>query len=302
MSIDDNVRTVAPPPGRRRHDRAGTLGLIGPPVAWLLLFFLVPVCIAAAYSLGALSFFPGEADFSLTAWRDFLDGSAYLRLFWKSVKLALIVSVVSVVFAYPIAYYIALCAPKRKYILLLLIIAPFFVSYFLRILAMKVVLGDQGVINSFAYWTGLRPDDQPIPGLIYSQTAVIITLVFVFVPLVALPIFVVLENLDRRLLEAATDLGASRFTAFRRVTLPLSFPGVLAGFVFVFIPTLGEYFTPLLVGGTDGFLFGNSIADLYGPSLDWQTGSVLALFLLIAIALVMAVLARFISMRSMATG
>ena len=235
-----------------------------------------------------------------TAWRDFLDGSAYLRLFWKSVKLALVVSVVSVLFAYPIAYYIALCAPKRKYVLLLLIIAPFFVSYFLRVLAMKVVLGDQGVINSFAYWTGLRPEDRPIPGLIYSQTAVVITLVFVYVPLVALPIFVVLENLDRRLLEAATDLGASRFTAFRRVTLPLSFPGVLAGFVFVFIPTLGEYFTPLLVGGTDGFLFGNSIADLYGPSLDWQTGSVLSLFLLIAIAAVMAVLARFLSMRSMA--
>ena len=111
-----------------------------------------------------------------------------------------------------------------------------------------------------------------------------------------------LENLDRRLLEAATDLGASRFTAFRRVTFPLSLPGVLAGFVFVFIPTLGEYFTPLLVGGTDGFLFGNSIADLYGPSLDWQTGSVLALFLLFAIAAVMAVLARFLSMRSMTTG
>lgn len=297
-----NVSPAAPPPPRRRREHAGTFGLMGPPVAWLVLFFLLPVGIAGAYSLGALSFFPGEANLSFEAWRDFLDGSAYLRLFWKSVKLALIVSVVSVVLAYPIAYYIALCAPKRKYVLLLMIIAPFFVSYFLRILAMKVVLGDQGVINSFAYWTGLRPDGDPIPGLIYSQTAVIITLVFVFVPLVALPIFVVLENLDRRLLEAATDLGASRFTAFRRVTLPLSFPGVLAGFVFVFIPTLGEYFTPLLVGGTDGFLFGNSIADLYGPSLDWQTGSVLSLFLLIAIAAVMAVLARFLSMRSMATG
>jgi len=292
--------TPAPPRKGWRRPRLGTAGLVVPPTLWLVVFFLVPVGISAAYSVGALSFFPGEAALSLDGWRDFLDGSAYLSLFWKSVKIALIVSVASILLAYPVAYYIALCAPKRKYVLLLLIIAPYFVSYFLRILAMKVILGDQGVINSFAYWTGLRPQDEPIPGLLYSQTTVVITLVFVFVPLVALPIFVSLENLDRRLLEAATDLGASRFTAFRRVTLPLSLPGVMAAFVFVFVPTLGEYFTPLLVGGTDGFLFGNSIADLYGPSLDWQTGSVLSLFLLAVIAVLMVMFARFISLRSVA--
>jgi spermidine/putrescine transport system permease protein len=300
--VTDLTPEAPAPPRRRRRGPSGTWLLVGLPTLWLVVFFVVPVGISAAYSVGALSFFPGEAALSLDGWVDFLDGSAYLSLFWKSMKLALIVSVVSIVIAYPIAYFIALCAPKRKYVLLLIIIAPFFVSYFLRVLAMKVILGDQGAINSFAYWIGLRPDGQPIPQLLYSQTAVIITLVFVFVPLVALPIFVALESLDRRLLEAATDLGASRFTAFRRVTLPLSLPGVVAGFVFVFVPTLGEYFTPLLVGGTDGFLFGNSIADLYGPSLDWQTGSVLSLFLLGAIALLMASLTRFLSVRSMATG
>ncbi len=300
MSSDAGTTTAAPPSPGRRRPHLGTLGLVGPPALWLVVFFVVPVGIAAAYSVGALSFFPGEAALSLDGWVDFLDGSAYLSLFWKSVKVAAIVSGCSILLAYPIAYYVALCAPKRKYTLLLVIIAPYFVSYFLRILAMKVILGDQGVINSFAYWTGLRPEDKPIPGLLYSQTAVIITLVFVFVPLVALPIFVSLENLDRRLLEAATDLGASRFTAFRRVTLPLSMPGVVAASVFVFVPTLGEYFTPLLVGGTDGFLFGNSIQDLYGPSLDWQTGSVLSLFLLAAIAVVMVVTARFLSLRSVA--
>ena len=290
---------------RRRRFDVGTFGLVGPPVVGLVVFFLVPVGIAATYSIGVLSFFQNEAAFSLDGWTDFLDGSPYLHLFWKSVRMSLVVSVVSVFLAYPVAYFMALCAPKRKYILLLLIIAPFFVSYFLRLLAMKVILGDQGVINSFAYWLGLRDPDEPIPALIYSQPAVIITLIFVYVPLVALPIFVVLENLDRRLLEAATDLGASRRTAFRRVTLPLSLPGVLAGFIFVFVPTLGEYFTPLLVGGTGGFMFGNSIADLYGPSLDWQTGSVLSIFLLAVIAGLMALFAfagRFLSFRSAPTG
>lgn len=291
-----------PTRGRRLPRLPAALALVGPATLWLVLFFAVPVGIAAAYSVGALSFFPGEDILSLGAWLDFLDGSAYLGLFWKSTKVALIVSVASILLAYPVAYFIALCAPRRKYVWLLLIIAPFFVSYFLRLLAMKVILGDQGVINSFAYWAGLRPDGEPIPGLIYSQTAVIVTLVFVFVPLVALPIFVALENLDRALLEAATDLGASRLTAFRRVTLPLSLPGVIAAFVFVFVPTLGEYFTPLLVGGTDGFLYGNAIADLYGPSLDWQMGSVLSLFLLMAIGVVMAVTARFLSLRAVASG
>jgi spermidine/putrescine transport system permease protein len=210
--------------------------------------------------------------------------------------------VASVVLSYPIAYFLALCVPKRKYVLLLVLIAPFFVSYFLRLFAMKIILGDQGVINSFAYWTGLRADEDPIPQLIYSQFAVGLTLVIIYMPLVALPIFVALENLDQRLLEAASDLGASRRQAFRRVTLPLSLPGVIAGFIFVFIPTLGEYFTPLIVGGVDGHLFGNAIADLYGPSTDWQTGSVLAIFLLAVVAFLMVLFSRFLSSRTLATG
>ena len=148
----------------------------------------------------------------------------------------------------------------------------------------------------------MRPDGSPIPQLIYSQTAVILTLTFVYVPLVALPIFVTLENLDRRLLESASDLGASRLQAFVRITLPLSLPGVIAAFAFVFIPVLGEYFTPLLLGGTTGFMFGNAIADLYGPSLDWQTGSVLAIFLLAAIALLTLAFARFLSIRRVMAG
>ena len=286
----------------RRPEWVGTTGLLSAPVFWLVFFFLVPVAISALYSVGVLSFFPGEENFSFAAWKDFIDGSPYLSLFWKSAKVSLIVSVAAVFLAYPVAYFLALCAGKRKYVLLLVLIAPYFVSYFLRLFSMKIILGDDGVINSIFYSTGLRNEDHPIPGLIYSQTAVIITLVVIFIPFVALPMFVSLETLDRRLLEAASDLGASRWQSFRRITLPLSTPGVIAGFIFVFIPTLGEYFTPLIVGGTSGFLYGNSIADLYGPSLDWQTGSVLAIFLLAVVALLMVVFARFLSTRSLTAG
>ena len=214
--------------------------------------------------------------------------------------MSLIISVVAVVAAYPIAYYIALIASKRKYVLLLLILAPFLVSYFLRLLAWKVILGDQGVINSFLIWTGIR--DEPVTWLLYSQFAVILTLIYVYIPFVALPIFASLEALDRRLLEAASDLGASRWQAFRKVTLPLSMPGVIAAFIFVFIPTIGEYFTPLLVGGVDGTMFGNAIADQFGQSLNWLNGSVLSFFLLVVVAVLMGVFARFLTVRRVATG
>jgi spermidine/putrescine transport system permease protein len=125
--------------------------------------------------------------------------------------MSLIVSVTAVLAAYPIAYFIALVASRRKYVLLLLILTPFLVSYFLRLLAWKVILGDQGVINTFFYWTGIRAEGDPVSWLIYSQFAVILTLVYVYIPFVALPIFVSLDSLDRRLLEAAADLGARRF-------------------------------------------------------------------------------------------
>ena len=288
--------------GGHPHTGLTTTGLLAPPILWLGVFFLLPVVFIFLYSVNVFAFFPGTQAFTLDAWKDFLDGGPFLDLFWKSVRMALIVSVVAVVAAYPIAYFLALVAAKRKYVLLLLILAPFLVSYFLRLLAWKVILGDQGVINSFLYWTGLRAQDDPVQWLLYSQFAVILTLIYVYVPFVALPIFVSLETLDRRLLEAAADLGASRWQAFRKITLPLSLPGVIAGFIFVFIPTIGEYFTPLLVGGVGGTMFGNAIADQFGQSLNWLNGSVLSFFLLLVVAVLMAIFARFLTVRRLATG
>jgi len=289
---------------RPRRSRPGltTAGLLAPPLLWLAIFFLVPVVLIFLYSVNIFSLYPGGQYFTLDAWKNFLDGSPFLDLFWKSVRMALIVSVGAVLAAYPVAYFLALIAAKRKYVLLLLILTPFLVSYFLRLLAWKVILGDQGVINSFFYWTGIRADGDPVSWLLYSQFAVILTLVYVYVPFVALPIFVSLETLDRRLLEAAADLGASRWQAFRKVTLPLSLPGVIAGFIFVFIPTIGEYFTPLLVGGVSGTMFGNAIADQFGQSLNWLNGAVLSFFLLAVVAVLMAVFARFLTVRRVATG
>jgi spermidine/putrescine transport system permease protein len=170
------------------------------------------------------------------------------------------------------------------------------------VVAWKVILGSQGVVNSFLFWTGLRSPDDPVSQLLYSRFAVMLVLAYVWIPFVALPIFVSLESLDRRLLEAASDLGASRWQAFWRVTLPLSIPGVVAAFLFVFIPTVGEFVTPSLVGGTSGYMYGNDIADQFNRSLDWQTGSVLALFLFAVVAVLTVVFARFLQVRQVTTG
>jgi spermidine/putrescine transport system permease protein len=283
--------------GLRRPYRLAliTPGLLGLPVGWLVVFFLAPIGIVGAYSFNALALPPSTPGFTLSAWHAFIHSSVYLGLFWKSVKMSLIVSALVVLVAFPLAYFLALSGTKRKYILLLVLIAPFLTSYLLRVLAWKVILGDQGVINTFLFWTGIRSAGHPIAALLYSRFAVMLVLGYVWLPFVALPIFVSLESLDTRLLEAASDLGATRWQAFRRVTLPLSVPGIVAAFLFVFIPTVGEFITPSLVGGTSGYMYGNQIVDLFGTGFpDWQTGSVLALFLLGVIAALTVVFARFI--------
>ncbi|MGB2875151.1 MAG: ABC transporter permease [Gaiellaceae bacterium] len=296
----------APPaPRRPRRLRVDltTPSLLGLPLAWLAVFFLVPIGIVAAYSFDALSINPGPHAFTLTGWHDFLHSAIYLKLFWKSVQMSLIVSAIVVILAYPLAYYLALSGTRRKYVLLLLLIAPFLTSYLLRVLAWKVILGNQGVVNTFLFWTGLRSPDHPLSQLLYSRFAVMLVLGYIWLPFVALPIFVSLESLDQRLLEAASDLGASRLRAFRSVTLPLSIPGVIAAFLFVFIPTLGEFVTPSLVGGASGYMYGNQIVDLFATGFpDWETGSVLALFLLGVVAVLTVAFARFLQPRQVTAG
>jgi spermidine/putrescine transport system permease protein len=279
-----------------------TAGLLSAPMLWLLLFFVAPVVYVAIYSLGGIKLFPTDTGaISLDDWSRFLGGgSIYLSLFWKSLRMSLTVSFVVVLLAYPIGYFLALVIRKLKYVLLLVIIVPFLTSFLLRVLAWKVMLGDRGVFNSLLESLHLRSANDPIEWLLYSQFTVMLVLAYAWIPFVALPIFVSLDNLDRSLLEAASDLGCSRLRTFWRVTLPLSLPGLVAGFVFVFVPTIGEFVTPLLVGGTSGYMYGNAIQDLFTRGLDWQTGSVLAMFLLLVVAGLMLIFGRFVQVRSVA--
>jgi ABC-type spermidine/putrescine transport system permease subunit I len=304
------VTTTEPTTHRRRRRSGGaaaTWGVLAAPLLWIIVFFVLPVIMIAIYSVGGISgLSPNDiSHWTLTPWKDFITSKTYMGglnpfgvgLFWKSVRMSTVVSVTSLVLAYPIAYFLAMIAGKRKYTLLLIIIVPFLTSYLLRILAWRVLLNPQGVINTFLEDT-LGVLTHPIGWLYNSSFAIYLVLSYVWVPFVALPIFVSLEGLDRRLLEASADLGASRWRVFRTVTFPLSVPGVIAGFIFVFIPTIGEFIVPQLVGGPKGFMFGSAIQSAFTFGLDWQFGSAMAMFLVFTVAILLALFGRYLNVRS----
>jgi spermidine/putrescine transport system permease protein len=306
MSIHPPLE-LAPPKRRRRRGTAKvSLGLISVPMLWIVMFFLIPVVLVGLYSVGVITLISYDQYLSLQAWRDFLHSSTYLGgplgrgLFWKSMKMSLGVSITCVILAYPVAYMLALVAGRRKYTLLLVIITPFLTSYLLRVLAWRVLLNPQGVIQELLRGAGVMQQESTISWLYNSTFAVYLVLAYAWVPFVALPIFVSLESLDLQMLKASSDLGASRWTTFRKVTLPMSMPGVIAAFVFVFIPTIGEYVTPQIVGGKGGYLFGNVIQSSFAASFDWQLGSAMSVFLLVAVAILLAIFGRYLNVRTVA--
>ncbi|HEX7297599.1 MAG TPA: ABC transporter permease [Solirubrobacteraceae bacterium] len=249
---------------------------------------------AAGFVALALPFFTIPAGTTLLRVAQLRSDSQFLDLFFKSVSMAMTTSVFAVLIAFPVAYYLAFVAGPSRYTWLLVVIAPFFTSFFLRIIAWKVILGSSGLVNSGLFSLGVLEQGHPLSFLLYSQFTVIVVLVYAWAPFACMPMFVALEGVDRRVHEAAADLGASRLRILFKVTLPLAAPGLVAGFLFVFIPTIGEFVTPLLVGGTQGFMFGNEISDLFSVAIDWQTGSVLAVFLLAVVVLLTGSTSRFL--------
>lgn len=251
------------------------------------------VC-TGSFVLLALPFFTIPLGQRLLRIAELRSDSEYLDLFFKSVSMAMTTSFFALLIAFPIAYFLATCVGRTRYTWLLIVIGPFFTSFFLRIIAWKVILGSNGLTNSSLVSLGVLQPNHPLTFLLYSQFTVIVVLVYAWAPFAVMPMFVALEGVDQRLHEAGADLGASRLQILRRITLPLVAPGVVAGFLFVFIPTLGEFVTPLLVGGTRGYMFGNAVSDLFSVSIDWQTGSVLALFLLAIVVLLTGSTSRFL--------
>lgn len=264
--------------------------LMTPPTLWLVVLFILPLSLMAVFSFRAGSFAPERDQFTLDNYREYFSNPSYLRLLGQSAVIALQTSMLSILFAYPLAYFLAFRAGPMRVTLLTLLIVPAWTSYLLRILAWKIILGSNGALATFLLSIGVMQEAAPV--LLYSPTAVIVTLVYSWIPFVTLPIFSALERIDKRLLEAAADLGCAPWEAFLRVTLPLSLPGVIGGFFFVFIPTLGEWVTPTLVGGAQGIMYGNLIQDQFVRALNWPMGSLMSLVMLTVVLALTALFSR----------
>lgn len=281
--------------------RRGSLWFLAvPPYLWLLLLFVLPLGVVGAISLQPGS---GRIDFgggwpSLNHYQQVLDTPAYLRRLGISVGMAFVIAAAATVLAYPVAYFLAFRARQRATVFLILLLVPFASSYLLRVMAWKLLLGSHGAIN----WvlTSLGIVKEPAGLLVYSQAAVVITLVYVWIPFAALPIYAALQRIDRSHLEAAADLGAGPWTRFGRITIPMSLPGALATFFMVFIPTVGEYVTPSLVGGTGGLMYGNLIQDFFTRAGNWPLGAALAVLMLLTVLVLVLVALRIVDLRRVA--
>lgn len=281
-------------------DRRATFwALYLPPLLWLSVFFLIPLGLMAAFSFRPdmqgemLQWFTP----SLKQYANLAAVSSYWRLLGTSVLMALAVAVSAIVLAYPVAYFLSFRAGSKANFYLVLLLVPFWTSYLLRVMAWKIILGSNGVVNSFLLYLGLL--NEPLSILLYNRYAVAITLIYVWIPFVALPMLAALQRVDPALFDAATDLGATPFWRFWRVIFPLSLPGVLAAFFMVFIPTVGEYVTPLLVGGSRGSMYGNIIQDFFTKAANWPLGSALSMVMLVGTLALVAVAVWVVDMRQL---
>jgi len=258
----------------RRDNRAGQYVLVTPLVAATVVVVAIALALTLLLSLQEKDPQRLFTSFTLRAYTETVLSPLYGRILFRTVVISGLVTAVTVAAAYPIAYFIAFHVHRHKRALLLLIAAPFLTSYLLRVFAWKIILGYNGVIN--ASLKGLGVIDAPLQFLVYNPTAIVIALSHAYVAFAVLPIYVALERIDRDVMEVASDLGARPFARFLHVTLPLSLPGVLAAALLIFVPTIGDYVTPTLVGGPDGVMVGNLIQAQFGKSNDWPAGSALA--------------------------
>jgi len=285
---------------RRKETRNGWL-LSAPALAILVFAASGPLLIVLVYSFLT----PGRYgnvvwEFSTDAWvgllftRDIFDGTyhladAHLTVFWRSVKLSLITTIFTFIVGFPTAWFIATRQARARAILLFLITIPFWTNLLIRTFAINQIIRNEGMLNTFLMHVGLI--GQPLQ-IIYTDTAVFIGMTYVYLPLMVLPLFAAIDRFDMKLLEAGYDLYASRWQVLRRVILPIVKPGIIAGSILVFIPSLGAYVTPRILGGGRNMMIGNFIELQFGQGRNWPLGAALSMTLLVVVALALVFYVR----------
>ena len=286
---------------RRKSDRNGWL-LSSPALFLLVLAAAGPLLIVVVYSFLT----PGEYgnvvwSFDLSGWtgilftRDVFDDTlvladAHLTIFWRSVWLSILTTVITFAVGFPTAWFIATRPPRQRTLWLFLITIPFWTNLLIRTFAINEVIRNEGLLNTLLMRAGLI--DAPLQ-IIYTDTAVLIGMTYVYLPLMVLPLFAAIDRFDMRLLEAGYDLYASRWAVLRRIILPIVKPGIIAGSILVFVPSLGAYVTPRILGGGKNMMIGNFIELQFGQGRNWPLGASLSVTLLIIVTVALLVYVRF---------
>ena len=264
------------------------LTLISPTLLYALLMLAAPLAMVVTFSFWTQDYLDVNTTLTLNNYREAWSQPLYRVLIARSLSISLIVTFVTVILAFPIAYYLSFKVTRRKSLWLFLITVPFWTSYLLRVFLWKVILGYNGVLNTAFLELGFITE--PLTFLLYNANAVVLTLAHAWAPFAILPIFVALEKIDRSLLEAAEDLGDGPFRRFFRITLPLAMPGVIAAILIVMIPTVGDFITPKLVGGTDGLMIANMIQIQFGKANNAPLGAALAVTSMVIVAAISIVI------------
>jgi spermidine/putrescine transport system permease protein len=268
----------------RRSEAARGVALLSPTMIVMGIALAAPLALLALYSFWSQYGLTLDTRFTLDQYTHAFGRVSYRSLFYRSLGISSIVTIVTVGLAYPMAYFVAFRVEKSKFIWLILLTIPFWTSYLLRVFAWKVILGYNGVINSGLMSLGII--HEPLQFLLYNPTAVVVTLAHAWAAFAILPIYVSLEKIDRSLLEAAADLGDGAVRRFMRITLPLSLPGVLGAAVLIFVPTTGDYVTPSLVGGAKGVMIANVIEVMFDKIGNWPLGAALAMASMAMVAII----------------
>lgn len=287
-----------------RGDRLWRGIIIGTPYVWLLLFFLAPFAIVLKISLAdpivAQPPFTPFFDWSASAgqrvlatldnYRFLLEDNLYLVSYLNSIKIAFISTALCLLLGFPMAYAIARTPQPWRNLLLLLVILPFWTSFLLRIYALMVMMGQHGLVNDLLLSLGVI--DQPL-AMLYTNGAVYLGIVYSYLPFMILPLYASLEKLDHDVHEAAADLGAKPTQVFFDITLPMAVPGIIAGSLLVFIPALGEYVIPALLGGLDTLMIGHTLYDEFFVNRDWPLACAVAILLLLILILPIVLFQHF---------
>lgn len=272
-----------------RRDETKGMVLIAPPFIYAVLLLAAPLAAIVLFSFWTQDFMRIDRSFTLSNYREAFTDPLYMELLSRSLRISLSVTAITVVLAFPVAYFVSFyVAPERKSLWLFLITIPFWTSYLIRVFLWRVILAYDGPVNGTL--VGLGVIDEPLAWILYSANSVVITLAHAYAPFAILPIFVSLEKIDRSFHEAGRDLGENRVMVFLRVTLPLAMPGVLAAVLIVFIPTIGDYVTPRLVGGSDGTMIANMIQTQFMRLNNAPMGATLSVLAMLMVGFVSLVM------------